>query len=53
MSTEVPQSDIAALEAEIISQTAIFNQLRLSGQPFDEAKDALAEFEEKIGSIEE
>ena len=51
MSTESTSSDIAALEAEIVSQTAIFNNLRLSAQPVDDAKKTLAELKKRLALV--
>ena len=53
MSTESisGSSDIAALEAEITSQTAIFNNLRLSAQPVDDAKKTLAELKKRLALV--
>ena len=48
MSTEAAPTDIAALEAQIISQTALFNELRLSAKPVDEAKKTLSELKKRL-----
>ena len=45
MSTE------AALEAEITSHTAKFNQLRLSGQPHDDVKKTLADLKRRLAQL--
>jgi histidyl-tRNA synthetase len=45
MSTE---ADIAALEAEIVTQTVKFNELRLSGQPHDDAKKTLSDLKRRL-----
>ena len=50
MSTEAIL-DISALEAEVVSQTAEFNKLRLSGQPYDHAKSTLAELKRRLALL--
>jgi len=50
MSTEAT-ANIAALEAEIVSQTAIFNKLRLSAQPVDDAKKTLADLKKRLALV--
>ena len=51
MSTEVTSTDISALEAEIISQTAKFNELRLSGRPLDDVRNTLAELKKRLALV--
>ena len=48
MSTQAALADMAALEAEIVSQTAEFNQLRISNQPIDNVKKTLAELKKSL-----
>lgn len=51
MSTEAVPTDIAALEADITSQTIKFNQLRLAGQPHDDVKQTLAHLKRNLALV--
>jgi len=41
-------ANIADLEAEITTQTAKFNELRLSGQPIDDVRKTLSELKKTL-----
>lgn len=47
-STTNPPADLAALEAEIASVNARFNELRLAGAPTEEAKKTLSELKKAL-----
>lgn len=40
--------NIAGLEAEIVAQTAIFNELRLKGAPLNESKKILSDLKKSL-----
>ncbi|KAF9055611.1 hypothetical protein BJ165DRAFT_1335893 [Panaeolus papilionaceus] len=42
---------IQDLEAQIVEQTALFNELRLKGEPFDEPKQKLARLKQELASL--
>lgn len=51
MSPEAISTDVAALETEITSHTAKFNELRLSGQPHDDVKKTLADLKRRLAQL--
>lgn len=46
--SSTPAVDISELEAEIVAQTAKFNELRLKGEPLDEIKKSLSDLKKKL-----
>jgi len=46
--TDVSPKSVSELEAEIATQTARFNELRLAKQPLDEAKQTLSELKKAL-----
>ena len=48
LSTMASIANIADLEAEITTQTAKFNELRLSGQPIDDVRKTLSELKKTL-----